>query len=296
MSEISTIFTQEIKEFIKSFYPGEILVNTTKISQQYPANIVIPSKKIAIGFSELELSCEKAVGNVYHLNKLKAYNQKGYFIIQVFEHEWVKIPEVVKGRIRHILHKTKKHIYARNTFVKEISAKQARDFINQTHVQQFTGASTYLGLFDKNQQLIGCMTFGKSRYNKNIGWELLRYSTKLDISVIGGASKIFDFFVKNYQPNMVVSYADKRWSYGNMYYCLGFTPLKDSRPNYYYFQPEFDKYKLYHRSHFQKHKLPRLLTYFDPSLTEYQNMIINGYDRIWDCGNKVFVWQQKTTN
>ena len=29
---------------------------------------------------------------------------------------------------------------------------------------------------------------------------------------------------------------------------------------------------------------------FDPHLTEWQNMQLNGYDRIWDCGHYKFEW------
>ena len=42
------------------------------------------------------------------------------------------------------------------------------------------------------------------------------------------------------------------------------------------------------RVQFQKHKLKKKLKIFDPDLTEYANMVINGYDRIWDCGNKIY--------
>ena len=28
---------------------------------------------------------------------------------------------------------------------------------------------------------------------------------------------------------------------------------------------------------------------FDESLSEWENMKLNGYDRIWDCGNYVFM-------
>ena len=43
------------------------------------------------------------------------------------------------------------------------------------------------------------------------------------------------------------------------------------------------------RYKFQKHKLKHILNVFDESLTEWENMINNGYDRVWDCGNRVFV-------
>jgi hypothetical protein len=42
---------------------------------------------------------------------------------------------------------------------------------------------------------------------------------------------------------------------------------------------------------FQKHKLSKKLSIFDANKTEWDNMIVNGYDRIWDCGNRKFVWR-----
>lgn len=35
-----------------------------------------------------------------------------------------------------------------------------------------------------------------------------------------------------------------------------------------------------------------MLENFDHKQTEVQNMVNNGYDRIWDCGNKVFVFRK----
>ena len=41
---------------------------------------------------------------------------------------------------------------------------------------------------------------------------------------------------------------------------------------------------------FQKHKLNKILNKFESNLTEWKNMQLNGYDRIWDCGNGKWVW------
>ena len=41
---------------------------------------------------------------------------------------------------------------------------------------------------------------------------------------------------------------------------------------------------------FQKHKLKDKLENFDSDLTEVENMINNGYNRIYDCGNLKFVY------
>jgi len=42
------------------------------------------------------------------------------------------------------------------------------------------------------------------------------------------------------------------------------------------------------RMNFQKHKLKNKIQNFNEELTEYENMLNNGYDRIWDCGNFKF--------
>jgi hypothetical protein len=38
--------------------------------------------------------------------------------------------------------------------------------------------------------------------------------------------------------------------------------------------------------------LKEKLEKFDINLSEWQNMQINGYDRIWDCGHMKFEWKR----
>jgi hypothetical protein len=47
--------------------------------------------------------------------------------------------------------------------------------------------------------------------------------------------------------------------------------------------------KVYNRMSFQKHMLKNKLEIFDKSLSEYENMLNNGYNRVWDCGNYKFI-------
>jgi len=43
--------------------------------------------------------------------------------------------------------------------------------------------------------------------------------------------------------------------------------------------------QLYYRTNFRKKLLAKKLKVYDEKLTEWQNMQLNNYDRIWDCGN-----------
>jgi hypothetical protein len=134
------------------------------------------------------------------------------------------------------------------------------------------------------------MTFGKSRYNKAYEYELLRFANKCNINVIGGFSKLLKYFITTYSPKSIITYADRRFSNGNVYEKNNFTFLHNSKPNYYY--TKYDKH-LYSRVVFQKHKLNNKLEVFNSELTEWENMQLNNYDRIWDCGNKVYYLKTK---
>jgi hypothetical protein len=113
---------------------------------------------------------------------------------------------------------------------------------------------------------------------------LLRYVTVGSFNVIGGAGKLLSYFRKNYTGS-IISYADRRWSQGNLYKSLGFTLLQLSTPAYFYVKDGIR----FSRIKFQKHKLKDELEIFDENLSEKENMENNGYFQVWDCGNKVFV-------
>lgn len=82
---------------------------------------------------------------------------------------------------------------------------------------------------------------------------------------------------------------DKNWLYEK----LGFDFKNESKPNYKYFNNDCI---LESRIKFQKHKLESLLPEFDMNKTEWENMKNNGYNRIWDCGNKVYIYDTGEIN
>lgn len=102
--------------------------------------------------------------------------------------------------------------------------------------------------------------------------------TKLNTQVIGGFSKLL-----KYQPyNDFVSYIDLSKFTASSYLKNGFSILNQSAPNYKYIKGE----RVLNRIQAQKHKLPKLLVdKFDESKTESQNMIDNGWWKVYDCGN-----------
>jgi hypothetical protein len=279
----------DLFDFIKSIYSGNVFWRddeNKKFINNREIDIIIPEKKIAIEFDGLYWhSDENKKIKKYHLLKTEECEKKDYQLIHIFENEWIYKQDIVKSRLKNLLGVYEKTIYARKCDIKNISMETSLNFQNTNHIQGAVYSPINLGLFF-NDELIATMTFSKCRFDKKHEWELVRFCTKMGYHVIGGASKLLKYFENNYNPKSLVSYADRRWSRGNLYSALGFTFSHNSSPNYWYFKKS--NQMLESRIKYQKHKLKNILEIFDNELTEYENMKNNGYNRIYDCGNMVF--------
>lgn len=275
----------EVFDFIKSVYNGNIISNSRKIISPYEIDLYFSEKRLAIEFDGLFWHSDaKNKDNYYHLNKTELCEKQGIQLIHVFEDEWIEKQEIVKDRIKSILGIYEKRIYARKCIIKEVNSKESNQFLEANHLQGKDGASIRYGLFYQDE-LVSVMTFGKPRFNKNYEWELIRFASKLGTQIVGGANKLLKFFKKNHDGS-IISYADRRYSIGKLYESMGFKLLSVSAPNYWWTK---QRQKL-SRYQCQKHKLSVILKdSFNPELSETENMMFNGYDKIYDCGNLVYV-------
>lgn len=222
----------------------------------------------------------------YHIDKTNFFKEKGVQVIHIFESEWKLKQDIIESIILSKIGKIKEKIYARKCDIKEIPFKQKKEFLEKNHIQGVCNSFLNIGLY-YNAELVSLMTFSKSRYNKNYDYELVRFCNKINTTVVGGFSKLLKHFEKRYK-GILVSYADLRFSFGNVYEKNNFTLNNISKPNYFYFHKK-DKLQLLSRIQFQKHKLKNILENFNDSLTEWENMKNNDYSRIWDCGNLVYI-------
>jgi very-short-patch-repair endonuclease len=222
----------------------------------------------------------------YHINKTERCLEQDTTLLHFWDDEIKSKFNIVESMINSRIGETEK-IYARNTAVREINA--AKDFLEVNHLQGNSNHSVIFGLYSSDE-LVSVMTFGKPRFDKNHEWEIIRFATKLNTTVVGGASKLFKAFVKSYSPESVVTYADRRYSEGGVYSVLGFTFSHNSKPSYFYAKgtANISRYAA------QKHKLPNLLgDKFDATKSESENMLANGFCKVYDCGNKVFTWRKQ---
>lgn len=280
-----SIEEQEVLNFVKSIYNGAIVENDRTIISPKELDIYLPEKHVAIEFDGLYWhSEEQGKGEEYHLAKTEACEEKGIRLIHIFEDEWNQKQEIVKDRIRSILGIGQRRIFARKCVVKEIDSKTSNEFLEANHLQGGDNSSIRYGLYF-NDELVAAMTFGKPRFNRNYDWELVRFASKNGCNVAGGASKLLNHFMRGHSGS-IVSYADRRYSDGNLYEKLGFTQAGISHPNYCYLNGD----ERLSRYQCQKHRLAKVLgDGFDPLLSEFENMALNGWTKVYDCGNFVYV-------
>jgi len=266
-----------------------VVKRRSKIIYPYEVDIYLPEYNLAIEYDSLYWHCERNenIDKNYHIHKTELCQSKGIQLLHIFDNEWAENTEIIKSIILNKLKKTSNKIYARNTIVKEISNSLYRQFTEVNHLQGYTPANIKLGLF-YNNILVQILTFAIPRFNYQYDYEIIRFATLINNSVIGGFSKLFSYFKKHYEFKSIITYADRRYSTGDVYTKNGFQFITFSKPNYYYTK---DYKTLENRLNYQKHKLKDKLKTFDSTLTEWENMQLNGYDRIWDCGNLVLTYE-----
>ena len=223
-----------------------------------------------------------------HLNKTIEMEKQGYQLFHIRSTHWndpIK-KEIWKSIINNKLGKSYK-LFARKLKIIDLSNHKefVKKFLNENHLQGTCGYLYAYGLCNEKNEVYSIMTFGKSRFDKNIDYELLRFCNLKNITITGGASKLLKHFERTIKPNSIVSYANRDWSQGNLYKALGFEYRHTSEPNYFYTNMNE---KIIPRQTAQKHKLKKLLKVFDENLSERDNMINNGYRIYYDTGNLVY--------
>ena len=276
----------EILSFLSDYLPGiDILSNSRLLSPKFELDIYIPSLNLAIEFNGLYFHNDQLKDKKYHLKKTRFCLSHGIQLIHIFEHEWLYKREIVESMLLSKTKKLKTSTYARKCIVVELTSKDKRRFFDQNHLHGDVRSSLCLGLlFDGT--LVCALSLGKPRFSDRHEWEIIRFANLRYTNVVGGFSKLFKHFITSRNPQSVLTFADRSWSSGLLYLSAGFQFLEFTPPNYFYFKNT----TVYPRQVFQKHKLQKLLATYSPNLSEYENMLQNGYLRIWNSGNVKLQW------
>jgi len=291
----------EIIEFLNENEITNISHNNREIINPYEIDIFLPDYNIGIEYNGLRwhsirkdnIKNKNEIKN-QHLKKTELCNNKNIQLFHIFENEWLNPikKDIWKSMILNKINKTPNKIFARKCEIKELSIKEAKEFFENNHLQGYRNAKIKIGLFYDNI-LVSAMLFGTQSNNiKKYDYELVRFANKKYFNVIGGASKLLTYFRRNFKGT-IISYANRRWSNGNLYNKLGFTFKHISHPNYFYWK---NRNILYSRNIFQKQRIKyyyekglKEIYFYNENLTELENMLNNDYNCIFDSGNMIFI-------
>jgi hypothetical protein len=277
IGDSSSIQQIELSNYIKSVYSGQVM---DMYRDELEIDIFIPEFNIGFEFNGVYWHSEEYKDKNYHLNKTNFFKQRGIRIIHIWEDDWNLRKDILKSQIKNLLNLTKNSIYARNCKIQEISdSKLIRKFLDDNHVQGFVNSNLKIGLMF-NDELVSVMTFdrfeGRNKM-KDDEWNLNRFCSKIETNIVGGFSKMLNFFIKKYSPDRIISYADKTWSFGESYTKFGFNKVSETPSDYKYVVNG----ERVHKSRFRKSKL-------DTNLSESEYMHKKQIPKIWDCGKIKF--------
>lgn len=193
-------------------------------------------------------------------------SQEGYPLI-ITEDRWKRQREMMEARLLAHL-ELFSQAYARNCEIRRIEKAEAQEFLDKYHSYGDAACKYRYGLFLKRHtghiaaemrfpigpgmteretgmteretgttegKLIAVATFSNARKwikdGKEIrSYEWTRYASLPDLRVSGGMGKLLKAFIKEVQPDDIMSYADLEWSEGDVYERLGFKADMQKEP------------------------------------------------------------------
>ena len=273
---------KDLLEFIKTITNEKIISNDKSTINPYELDIYIPSKNLAFEFDGIYYHSNQFKDKMYHYNKTKLCEEKGIRLIHVFEDDWRFKQDIVKSMIKSSLGIYEQKIFARKCEIKNVFVSEYRNFMNKNHLQGYTTASYYIGLY-YNDELIQCVGIKYNGLNKT--YELNRMVTKLNTQVIGGFSKLIKYSVNQFNIKEMISYVFKSWFNGNSYETCGFEFDKECPPTYWYIVNGMKVNRMnYQKKHIKEKFNKGELKYYNDSDSEFDNMAKNGFSWIWDSG------------
>lgn len=288
----------EIKDLINIMYNGKCIENSRSIIPPLELDLYYPEKNVAIEFNGNYWHDENHKPKDYHFNKFKLCKDKNIRLVSIYESDWYNKRDNIINLLKNIFIESNT-IYARNCTISKLDYKTKSAFINEYHFYGDSNQGTIsYGLY-YNNELVSVMSFGKLRgqnklHNNKDHYELVRFVTKDNVRIIGGASKLFKKFISEYQPVYIICYSDNDFFTGETYNKLGFK-LKSLGESIDYQWVKgtnvLSRYECMKNKLLEKYDKYRNIN-ITGSIEDYV-MHDLGYNKLYRCGNSIWEYKQE---
>jgi hypothetical protein len=254
-------------------------------------DVVVPEARVAIEFDGIYYHSEKFKPNHSNmLDKAMEASASGYRQLNIFEDEWYEKKAIVKRLIASACGKSPDAtVYARKTIAVALDLVDVKPFLEANHIQGFAAGSHYIGL-KNGESLVACMVYsyksaGRSTTKVQSCVDIQRYATSC--RVVGGFQKLMKQVLLDEEIQTIISYSDPRLFSGGMYAKAGFTASPEGAPDYCYVR---SSKRIPKRARQKSWFKDREGVLYDPTLTEYELALLNGYQRLWFRGKVKWTW------
>ncbi len=213
-------FGEELLKWIRDVAPEIEMILDFTIVEQQTLDIFFPGLSAGIVLFPLGDAAEIKLAKIHELSNVATPR-----VIHLWEDLWMFQKNKVKSRLRSLLKKSTR-IYGRETITKKINNVQLIEFLKANHLNVPIKAKYKYGLFYRDE-IVAVMSFSKSREIEREGtlyhsYELLRFCNKLNVTVVGGMTKLLHHFIETQHPDDVMTYVDCDWSDGQANKKAGF--------------------------------------------------------------------------
>ena len=261
-----SIFEKAIQDIIKNEYQGHIIFNDRSCLSPKEIDIWLPDINLAFecngSYWHSELNNKN---NSYHNNKTVGCANNGIHLIHIWEHSFRDNPLFIKSEIKKALNNNTKIPAEETVLVSDISS-DITTFLKINDTEHDISFSVAHGLYHLGELYATIVL----KELTNAKWKL-KYTSKLDTSVMKGFDKLFKNFVQTYNPNSVMIPVDRMQVSGDPYKDSGFEYSYSTIPGCYYTKDYI---------------------HFVDDIPDLPNWKENGYDRIWDCGSDIWLWRK----
>lgn len=275
----------QIREFVESLGVAQTkhLMFDITTNAHKEIDVFVPDKMIGIEHNGLNCHADDYKTNTYHRDKYLLAKKSGISLIQLFSNEWHYRQDQCKNFIRSKLGMNSNKIGARQAEFKWISHLQAKQFIDEFHIQPSRGMIGAIGVFYKDL-LVAVTSFNYHHRDSNKEKIVLsRLVYRNDWTVHGSLSKMTQMASEHFKKDLI-TWSDLRFTEGKGYVAAGWEFEKALPIDYCYTDGRFVIPK-------QSRKKSEVGTPED--MTEGQHAEIDGLRRIYDCGKIRFVFKYK---
>jgi hypothetical protein len=253
----------------------------------------IPSLNIGFEFNGMYWHSEQSGKDKnYHYNKTKNAEKEGIKLYHIWEVDWDNKQDIIKSWISNKLGKSENIIYARKCEIKEITTKETNKFVDKNHIQGYVTSTLSIGLIYEGE-LVSVIQFqnGNNRTGVN-DWIISRFCSKLNTNVVGGFTKLLNFFEKKYDWKNIITYSDNSYSNGALYEMNNFSLIKENRSDYFIYYCGIK----YNKSWGMKNKIIKRFPNFNFTMDMKESEMLNKIPdllKIYDSGKKKWLKENK---